>query len=501
LKKNAFAEAMAALAPKPGKPAKKKTAKEADAASAFPGAVRAKESARMVFNVSRLREADTGETQAPNRIPMVMIEEGMGNMHDAMFYTAGCIETGPAIFEGAKIFADHPDAISEETLPERSIRDVLGHWEDVNVQTSKEGQKQLCGTAVFIPGASAQWGVDMLRHAGTYSKKYTDKNFIGASINADGFIDRASTKEFLESNGLTLCAPVREKLEKALAEGVDALKVATAFKDAVSCDIVTTPGAGGRVKMLEQERKKAMLKNRILREADKEGKTGDGAATGHDDAAQDKVLIKSMLDKHLGAEDHSEETHKAASEAYAAAKEAGMDESEAEAAVGGAMKMAKVMGAKAAKESEAKAKEDEAAKEAAEVAEAAKAKEDEAAKESEAKAKESNKGKTDADKIIQLQGEVAALRESERKRNLATYLDKKLSETKLPRDVTKKFRESAKDIRDEKDVDGKLSMFMEAFRIGGGAVGAADESGYVTGHEKTGEQTAAGAGFADCAAD
>lgn len=230
-----------------------------------------------------------------------------------------------------------------------------------------------------------------------------------------------------------------------------------------------------------------MAKKRLL-EDDKEPKAAAPAKDDadkdaeHDDAAADKELIKKALVKHLG-EEPNDEVMKHAHEAYMAASAHGMKQDEAMETVGHAMKMAKIMHAHQAKQAEAKAKEDEA-----------KACEDEAKKEAH-KEEETHKesaAKPAEDELLKLRGEVASLKESIKKRDLADYMDAKLAETKLARTHTKTIKESLAACRSEAEVDQKIKLFLEGYKAG-------SESGteWVAGAEKT-EGVKAGVSFADC---
>src|SRR6266852_5962606 len=89
---------------------------------------------RKKVKASRIKEsiagafAEQGKDEVRNkkrsRVYLVtIIEEGMGNSKDKNFYSGDALQTGAQLFNGAKAYADHPDAIKEKTLPERSMKE------------------------------------------------------------------------------------------------------------------------------------------------------------------------------------------------------------------------------------------------------------------------------------------------------------------------------------------------------------------------------------------
>jgi len=218
------------------------------------------------------------------------------------------------------------------------------------------------------------------------------------------------------------------------------------------------------------------------------------AEPAHKDEAQDKELIKAMLDKHLGKdEEHGEEVMKHAHEMYQACKEAGMEDEDAEDHVGKAMKVAKVMGKKHAEKKEGEKHEAEVEKHEAE-GEKHEAEKHEAEKH-EAEKKESEKeAHKESAEVIRLKGELAAFKESNRKRELGEYLDQKLAATKLPREMTKVVRESLKDPKSKEQIDGTIAVFLEGVKAGGEA---SRELPWTVSAERT-EAVAEGESFGDC---
>lgn len=187
----------------------------------------------------------------------------------------------------------------------------------------------------------------------------------------------------------------------------------------------------------------------------KEGDAPEGAE--HKDEQQDAILIKQMLDKYLGDEEHPEELAKQAKEAYEAAMgEGGMKSEEAMEMVGQAMKCARMM-----KKKEAAAKEAAEKKEGEE--KSVEASSEEAAKE----------GKAMESDVLKLKAENATLKESLAAIALEKYMDEKLAATKLDRKVTKAFREAAGKIKNKEDFEQKLAIFVKAREAVSGEVDGA----------------------------
>lgn len=240
---------------------------------------------------------------------------------------------------------------------------------------------------------------------------------------------------------------------------------------------------------MSKKKQKVNLVEEDKKPAAEAGVEQGAADAQHDDAAQDKALIKQMLTQHLG-EEPNEEVMKNADEAYMAACESGLKHEEACEHVAKAMKMAKIMAAHEGKKAEADKAEAPKAEEKPECKDGEECTKEEKAKEAE-EVKESAKPAEDSE-IVRLRGENAALKETIRKRELSDTIDAKLAETKLPRSVTKTIRESLTACRSDAEVDQKLKLFLEGFKAG-----SESGQGWIEGAEKT-ENVKAGVSFADC---
>lgn len=463
-----------------------------------------------------------GDERYRNRFRVVLIQEGLGNTKDGYFYTKEALKSAVPVFEGRKFYADHPDAIEEETRPERSVRDVYGHFENVEYKEAADGTGQLHGDVVVLPDTSSDWVRARMVHAISYSKKYPDKDFIGLSINASGDAEPVAAEEFLSKGEIVESA--KQKLLNAISEGLREVKVVKLIDSAISCDLVTEAGARGKVlellegdkmkkkheaeekkheaeeKKHEAEEKKHESEAEEKKEAADEEKPEEEKPEGeededeekdgvhidvlkhkeeqaHDDEEQDKALILDMLKKHglvkEGEEAEAMEAEKAAKHYLAAYKACGYDAKEAAERACEAMKCAKH--AHEAHESEAK-------------------------KESEAEEKKhESEAKKESAEILKLKGENAKLVEKLAKIEVETYLDKKLKESRLPMSVTKKFKESVKAFKSKADVDEKFNLFIEGYKsLEGGEAQASSLEDFVMVEKSEMRESKGGISLEDC---
>lgn len=465
------------------------------------------------FQSCKFKEAAGGAGKSNpgdgSRFSATLLMEGMGNLVDGFYYTKEALLSGVPLFEGKKIYADHPSEFDEEVRPERSVRDILGHFENCQVETMEDGRQALTADVVILPGAEYDWARTQMSHAIKYSEKFPDKEFIGLSINASGDSAEVPLDQFMSETQIPeSCIP---KLMKAKEQGVEDLKLAMKFKNAVSIDLVTTPGAGGKIlqfleqektamantsktdkkKKLEEARKAKEVAAAAMKEAEKAekeakkeaGEAGDGADGGHDDGDADKKMIKAAIKKHLGDDsdgsDEEEAQYQAAMESY---KEMGYESEAACDAAGHAMKLVKHE-AKKSKEAGAAPGTDDA---------------DGGAGGAPAGKKESEtvENHKESEKVVKLQGRIASLEEKLTAREVEDHIEDTLVNSGLPRQVTKTFRESIKGTKSTKEVDNKFKLFMEAYRAAGGEA-------RVPNLEKTGGEVGSDSkvGFGDCLTD
>jgi hypothetical protein len=459
-----------------------------------PVSTEAKESVKVRVKTA-LREAD-GAPGGGGKYKVLLIQEGLGNLRDCFYYTKECLQNSAESFEGVKCFADHPNQIEEKIHPERSTRDILGHYEDVEY-TEENGRGQLQATLILCEGEHFDWARSLLTNALEYSKKYSNAEFVGFSINASGEAGSADLAEFIQSGQVPKDALA--KLQKAQAEGIDEIRPVSALTDAVSVDLVTEAGAGGKI-LTMMERNKAPMKTKKkpakkieatrakTREAyqEEEEEDGDDAAGGtppgqqdHADAAQDVALFKKMIGQYLG-DDHGadeEEAMKMAKHAFEYHKQEGKEDHEAYEAAGNHLKAAHAIGkSMCAKQEEAKQEEAEEEEESHE--EARKQEEEESKKHEDSDdgdgtppppAAKGKKGppmpQESKRELIKLKAEVAGLKESNRKIQVQTYLDKKLAASDRSPEFIKAFREALGKPRDIAHIEEIWGVFTKAAEI------------------------------------
>ena len=172
-------------------------------------------------------EQDAKQPKKKSRVYLVtIIEEGLGNSKDKNYYSGDALKGAVKLFDGAKAFCDHPDAISEKTLPERSMKDLVGWYTDCYVDARPDtGKARLRGKLHFFPTAS--WLTGMID---TILTDPTSKDMFGISINAVGKTRPA------EMNG-------------------EVVNLVEEFQRVDSADVVTEPAARGKFeKILESKR-------------------------------------------------------------------------------------------------------------------------------------------------------------------------------------------------------------------------------------------------------
>ena len=423
------------------KESKKKKKKKAEADSASANTQVLRQSNQKIHFTAKFQESSASDNGIGyTRFKVTLIQEGLGNFGDAYYYSAESLKNAVNIFEGKKIYADHPSSSEEAVRPERSVRDVLGHFENIEfVEDSGRGMIQ--GEVVIMPDKPYEWARGLMRQAVEFQKKFPDKEFVGLSINASGDANVRAIDEVIS------IAPegAKLKLNEAKQKGIENVRFVTAITDAVSCDLVTEAGAGGKINQLMEGEKPMQDEQQVK----------------HDDAAQDVELIKKMLDEYLGKEEGASEEEvaemeKMAKEAFEGYKEMGYSEDEAMKAAGHAMKLSKHMAAKMSKKAEAdgEAKEEESKKMHQEECDEEKHEE-----KKEAAMKQEEKAKKMEAEIIALKGKLALLETNAKKTEIAKYVDQKLSESKMAKSFTKKFLEAAGEIKSKEDFETKWKLF------------------------------------------
>lgn len=460
--------------------------KEADSVSSQPTGVLAETKFKCETRFYESAAQPEKDILGPTRFRSVIIEEGLGNMVDRFYYTKGALKSMAPLLEGKKIFADHPSRTEDVDRPERSVRDVVGNYENIEYMESEDGRGRLEADTLVLPDEPYRWARALMRHSVEYAKKHPDKSFVGLSINAAGDSTDQSIESFMEQYSIPDSA--QPKLQEAREKGLETVRVVSEITDAVSVDLVTEAGAGGKIlEILESEKGNMEPQDK---KDDEEKKEQDGDATKaddsekkeQDDAADDAGVIKAMVQKYLGDDDaEKEEVCAMGKETYEAYKEMGMDDEKASEAAGNSMKLAKYMAGKK-KEADDAGEEEEPNKEQDEPMES----------------KKDVNGKI---KLLEAQntkqkGEIASLTERLNVKDVAEKTEKLCKESKLPRSVTKVFKESVKDAKTSKEVEDKWSLFLEGYKAN---QSGSDDSDLMIESEKTGEEGGSGAiDLSDC---
>lgn len=191
----------------------------------------------------------------------------------------------------------------------------------------------------------------------------------------------------------------------------------------------------------------------------KEAIADDHGSEKHDDAEQDKELIKKMLDEYVGKSEDMDQAEREAMEglameAYQAHKEMGKESKDALHHAGEAVKLARHMGAK---QSEAESHDDE--KDEKECMDDKK--ESEKCEDKEESHQESTRVKELEKKLLEADGKIAALEAKNKKALITEHVEKMLRESKVSNYYTKRFLEKNSEFTSTKDADAKWAAFVE----------------------------------------
>ncbi len=150
------------------------------------------------------------------RATVIVIQAGF-NADKSRYYPKEMLQRDYGIFEGLKMYADHPTESEERERPERSIREWVATLKDVTCDES--------GTVTGVAEIIEPWLMQKL--ASLREKEMLSE--MGISINAAG------------------------TASKATIDGVETLSIEK-LERANSVDFVTEPGAGGIVTLYEADR-------------------------------------------------------------------------------------------------------------------------------------------------------------------------------------------------------------------------------------------------------
>ena len=336
---------------------------------------------------THFKEASTPSKNG-SQFQVVLIQEGLGNLKDCFYYTKESLQNSLGLFEGKKCYADHPSSLEENIRPERSTRDIIGYYKNVQYSETGDGRGQLLADLITVADPNLSWANSLLQNSIQYAQAFPNSDFVGLSINASGEANDMRLSDFMSGNDIP--QSVLSKLQEAQTQGIDTIRVVSALKDATSCDMVTDAGAGGKIlKMIESskrekikmaEKKSHEKKEAHKKEADESSKkeagtnpkdnlseagedgqgvhhSGGPGAMGsgdsgmgqpnHADADQDKALFAQLISQYLGDDAdgvNEEEAIHMAKHAHQAAMEAGMSHEQAKEAARKHMKMAHEIG-------------------------------------------------------------------------------------------------------------------------------------------------------------
>lgn len=154
----------------------------------------------------RLREGTKVGTDGT--VPVVIIKAGWGNKRDNHYYPAKMLERDYRVFEGNKMYIDHPTPAEAKARPERSLKDLGGYI--TKVHGVVEGE--LLGTAKIVQ----PWLRELVEEA---------PEAVALSIRADGVVRKGTV-------------------------GGRAGNIVESIPRSHSVDFVTQAGAGGRIASL-----------------------------------------------------------------------------------------------------------------------------------------------------------------------------------------------------------------------------------------------------------
>lgn len=390
------------------------------------------------IQISSIKES-SNQTTKGKKFEVVIIEEGLGNLGDCFYYGADVIRAMPKIFEGKKMFANHPSKSEESDRPERSVRDILAYFQGLSAQMI-DGRTCLVGNAIIPNGPAFDWARSIMNEAISYGESNKDRSLIGISINASGDATDTPIDEVIQM------APdgAKAKLYEAKEKGIETVRVVTSITDAESADLVTEAGAGGKIlKLMEGDKNMSHDKKEA------------GDDKGHPDADKDKKVVADMLKKHMG--DDSGEPTDDHHEMYGEMEKLGHSKEEAAKIACAAVKHM----AQKHKQAEEKKKEAGAADDKQEDEKKKSEGDDKKDEKKEKDEKESEK--KESSKTLELAGRVAFLESELQKERTAKHIEAKLAKSGLKRSVTDTLKESIGAVKTEKEFDAKYELFLKGY--------------------------------------
>ncbi len=193
--------------------------------------------------------------------PVVIISQGLGNLADKNYYTAGSIKEAALnkVYEGKKAYFDHPTSSQSQEQPGRSVREIAGYYKNTRAEQDEHGMWVLKADLVPIEANTEVMG--LLTHAIEYKKEFPDKELIGISINGDGEGKTLGYEEFLRE-----FSPTEFEMKKISQVDGQPINAITKLTSAMSADLVTEAGARGRM-LLESKKIKTKKRRTQMLEA------------------------------------------------------------------------------------------------------------------------------------------------------------------------------------------------------------------------------------------
>jgi len=156
-------------------------------------------------------------------VKCVLITEGLGNLRDKNYYTSEALQASVDLFNGVQCYLDHPGRDEEQNRPERSTRDLVGTFYDVEVgdiAINGATLKALLAKLKVSDTEAGRTALELIKHSLEVAKQFPDKAFIGLSINATGESEPSTINDM-------------------------AVNLVKKFNSVFSVDVVTKPGARG----------------------------------------------------------------------------------------------------------------------------------------------------------------------------------------------------------------------------------------------------------------
>ncbi len=171
-------------------------------------------------SITLIQELAAADTVARGILPVRFLVPGF-NSDKSRYYTESAIKDATVVFNGAKMYCDHPTDADEKARPERSIRDWVATLKNCHVSDQ--------GNAVGEAHINAGW----LKDKAAVLYEQGDLNQLAVSI-------------------LGIGSGQKEKID-----GVETVAVENILKGR-SVDFVTEPGAGGRAGLMESPDKSGL---------------------------------------------------------------------------------------------------------------------------------------------------------------------------------------------------------------------------------------------------